>query len=63
MISISFEKWHGCKNDFIVIQGKKPENQYLLNSLQRQAPLLCSKTGEGECYSEITAEEGERGWY
>ena len=47
MISISFEKWHGCKNDFIVIQGQKPENQYLLSSLRRQAPLLCNKTGAG----------------
>ncbi len=47
MISISFEKWHGCKNDFIVIQGQKPENQYVVSSLRRQAPILCSKKGDG----------------
>ena len=47
MISISFEKWHGCKNDFIVIQGHLPENQYLVSSLRRQAPVLCSKKGDG----------------
>jgi len=47
MISLSFEKWHGCRNDFLVIHGSPQENRYIHSSLIRQAPQLCSKKGDG----------------
>lgn len=46
-MEISFEKWHGCKNDFLIIWASTSECQYLLASLQRCAPTLCSKEGDG----------------
>jgi diaminopimelate epimerase len=44
---INFEKWHGCRNDFIVIWSTPNECSFLLDSLKRQAPRLCAKDGSG----------------
>ena len=44
---VDFEKWHGCRNDFLVIWSTHNEANYLLGSLQRQASALCSRKGEG----------------
>lgn len=44
---VSFEKWHGCHNDFIVIWSNPNEMQYLGDSLKRQAQRLCAKDGAG----------------
>ncbi len=41
-----FEKWHGCKNDFIVVWIHANE-QYALDSLKRQASQLCARDGSG----------------
>ena len=41
---ISFQKWHGCKNNFIVIFATKNQT-YLIPSLQSQAQKLCEKDG------------------
>lgn len=46
-MNIDFEKWHGCKNDFIVIWSTHNEAKYLVDSLQRQASVLCGRKGEG----------------
>lgn len=42
---IDFEKWHGCKNDFIVL--KINYDPLLISSLQKSASRLCSRTGDG----------------
>lgn len=41
---VSFQKWHGCKNDFIVIFSS-PNQTDLLSSLERQASSLCARDG------------------
>ena len=46
-MQIQFEKWHGCQNDFIVIFMSENNAKYALNSLQKMAPILCDKTGQG----------------
>lgn len=44
---LEFEKWHGCRNDFIVIWISRAEKDLIVPSLQRQAPALCAKNGSG----------------
>ncbi len=44
---INFEKWHGCRNDFIVLWSNPNECSFLLDSLKRQASRLCAKDGSG----------------
>lgn len=46
-MKLPFEKWHGCKNDFIIFRTNQNEAKYLMPSLQRQAPTLCSRKGDG----------------
>lgn len=46
-MKLQFEKWHGCKNDFIIFRTNKNDAKYLISSLQRQAPSLCSREGDG----------------
>ena len=43
-MNISFEKWHGCQNDFIVVFSN-PNQKELLDALQNEARKLCSKNG------------------
>lgn len=43
----SFEKWHGCKNDFIIFWLPENEGDVVLDSIKRQATNLCSKSGNG----------------
>jgi diaminopimelate epimerase len=43
---LKFEKWHGCRNDFIVV-WLGPHTEVEFDSLQRQAPKLCSRRGDG----------------
>lgn len=60
---LKFEKWHGCKNDFIVIATTRSELPTILPSLQRQAARLCSRSGAGIgadgilllCYTQVQA--------
>lgn len=42
-----FEKWHGCKNDFIVTWLTEADGDVVLGSLRRQAPTLCNRDGSG----------------
>jgi diaminopimelate epimerase len=42
---IDFEKWHGCKNDFIVTWMISTDKDTVLESLRRVAPRLCSRDG------------------
>lgn len=42
-MELSFEKWHGCRNDFIVIRLTEADGDVVLNSLRRQAPTLCDR--------------------
>lgn len=44
---IPFEKWHGCKNDFILIWITETEGDIFLDVVKRKAPWLCSKNGDG----------------
>jgi diaminopimelate epimerase len=44
---IDFEKWHGAKNDFIVLWILTPDKDLLVPTLQRLAPNLCCRDGSG----------------
>ena len=44
---VSFEKWHGARNDFLVIWTSKIQSSYLVDSLRRQSNRLCRKDGAG----------------
>lgn len=44
---VDFEKWHGTKNDFIVIWILTPERDLLVPTLQRLAPSICNRDGSG----------------
>jgi diaminopimelate epimerase len=43
IMDISFEKWHGCRNDFIILRLTEADGEVVLNSLSRQAPVLCDR--------------------
>jgi len=43
----TFEKWHGCKNDFIIMWLPDHEGEVVLDSLRRQAYAICRKDGTG----------------
>jgi diaminopimelate epimerase len=43
----SFEKWHGCKNDFMIIWLTENEGDIVFDSIKRQASQFCSKSGDG----------------
>ena len=42
---LSFEKWHGCRNDFIVIHHSLDPT--VVASIQRKTPKWCSRNGTG----------------
>lgn len=42
-----FEKWHGCKNDFVVIHTWTSESEMLESALIKKAASLCAKDGSG----------------
>ena len=44
-MDLTFEKWHGCRNDFIVLRLTDADGDVVLNSLKRQAPALCDRHG------------------
>ncbi len=44
---LDFEKWHGCKNDFILIWTHDSQEAALIPALQKVAPILCSRDGSG----------------
>ena len=46
-MKIPFEKWHGCRNDFMVFWLKSSEMGSIDGSLKRRAITLCSKMGDG----------------
>lgn len=43
-MKVPFQKWHGCKNNFLVIFST-PNQKELLEALKKKAPSLCSKDG------------------
>ena len=45
-MKLKFEKWHGCKNDFIVMHVAA-NDKLTLSSLRRRAPEICSRRGDG----------------
>lgn len=45
-MKISFEKWHGCKNDFLVFHVDERQAE-TIQSLRRSAASLCSRDGSG----------------
>ncbi len=45
-MEVSFEKWHGLKNDFIVVYIPAHDD-LTIDSLKRNAPGLCSREGNG----------------
>lgn len=42
---IDFEKWHGCRNDFLLV--KLSLDDTIIHSLQKAAPRLCTRDGSG----------------
>lgn len=44
---IPIEKWHGCKNDFIVTWMIASDRDTVLESLKRLAPKICNRDGSG----------------
>jgi diaminopimelate epimerase len=44
---LEFEKWHGCKNDFVVTWIQRTDKDMVIPSLQRQAARVCDRTGAG----------------
>jgi diaminopimelate epimerase len=44
-MELEFEKWHGNKNDFIIIWFN--HDQISFDSLRRQTPALCQRDGSG----------------
>jgi diaminopimelate epimerase len=46
-LHIEFEKWHGCKNDFIVTWITNNDRDLIIPSLQRQAAIICDRSGGG----------------
>lgn len=45
-MKLKFEKWHGCKNDFIVI-NVAANDKLTLSSLRNRAQEICSRRGDG----------------
>ena len=43
----NFEKWHGCKNDFIIFYTSDHEADMVKDSLIKLAPRFCGKSGDG----------------
>ena len=43
-MNLSFEKWHGCRNDFILI---RITDDMIFRSLVNQAGSLCTRAGDG----------------
>ena len=44
---LEFEKWHGCKNDFLVTWIQRTDTDLIVPSLQRQAARICNRDGSG----------------
>lgn len=42
-MDLQFEKWQGCRNDFVVLRITDADGDIVLNSLRRQAPRLCDR--------------------
>lgn len=42
---LTFEKWHGCLNDFIVVWTTDADSDLVIGSLKRQAVKLCDRHG------------------
>lgn len=42
-MELAFEKWHGCRNDFVVVWISDTEADLVLDSLRRQAVALCDR--------------------
>lgn len=44
---LDFEKWHGCKNDFVIIWLSDSSGEVVLNSIVKKAPSICARDGSG----------------
>lgn len=42
---LNFEKWHGCKNDFLVAWLTDQDGELVLDAIKRQAAKLCNRDG------------------
>ena len=42
-----FEKWHGCKNDFIIFYTSAHDSEMIKSELIKHAPRFCGKDGNG----------------
>jgi diaminopimelate epimerase len=40
---LDFEKWHGCRNDFVVVWHSDTDGDVVLDSIKRQAIALCDR--------------------
>ena len=46
-MKLNFEKWHGCKNDFLVVWLRKTQVETVLPSLIKATPEYCNRDGSG----------------
>ena len=46
-MKLNFEKWHGCKNDFLVVWLRDTQTEMVLPSLINKAPDFCNRDGSG----------------
>ena len=44
---LKFEKWHGAKNDFVVVWLTSSDGEIVLDSLKRSAARICDRKGAG----------------
>jgi diaminopimelate epimerase len=44
---IDFEKWHGAKNDFVVVWILSPDKDLLIPTFERLAQKICARDGSG----------------
>ena len=45
-MNLSFEKWHGAKNNFIVCHLTKNDD-YLFDAIKKNVSALCANDGSG----------------
>ena len=46
-MQLEFEKWHGCRNDFMIIHASPQRAELILPSLRKIAAKYCSRDGSG----------------
>lgn len=46
-MNLKFEKWHGCKNDFIIVWMLESQRSTMLKEVIKKAPSYCDRSGSG----------------